>query len=144
MPDPDVIPMSSLSLSAARRVADAAVAAAGQHGVAVCIAVTDPSGEPIVTVRMDGAPRLSAGIARNKAYTVAAFNGLPTHVWWPAIADDPALVHGLTHTPGLVVFGGGVAVTLDGEMVGAVGVSGGSTDQDRAIAEAAATALPSR
>ena len=134
----DVVPMNSLSLSAAQRVAQAAVAAAGSHGVAVCVAVSDPSGEPIVTMRMDGAPRLSAEIARNKAYTVASFNGLPTHLWWPVIADDPALVHGITHTPRLVIFGGGVPVRIDGGLVGAVGVSGGSTEQDRAIAETAA------
>jgi glc operon protein GlcG len=109
--------------------------------VTVCIAVSDPSGEPIVTVRMDGAPRLSAEIARNKAYTVASFNGLPTHVWWQAIADEPALVHGITHTPRLIVFAGGVPVLVDGALVGAVGVSGGSADQDRAIAEAAAATL---
>lgn len=138
MPDTDVVPMNSLSLSAAQRVADAAVAAARSHGVAACVAVSDPSGEAIVTVRMDGAPRLSAEIARNKAYTVASFNGLPTHVWWPVIADDPALVHGITHTPRLVIFGGGAPIRIDGALVGAVGVSGGSTEQDRAIAEAAA------
>ena len=138
MPDTDLVPMNSLSLIAAQRVVEAAISAARSHGIAACIAVSDPSGEPIVTVRMDGAPRLSAEIARNKAYSVASFNGLPTHVWWPVIADDPALVHGITHTPRLVIFGGGAPIRIDGALVGAVGVSGGSTDQDRAIAEAAA------
>ncbi|MEP7114338.1 MAG: heme-binding protein [Ilumatobacteraceae bacterium] len=141
MSETDVIPMNALSLSAAQRVVEAAIAAARSHGVAACIAVSDPSGEPIVTARMDGAPRLSAEIARNKAYSVASFNGLPTHVWWSAIADDPALMHGITHTPRLVVFGGGVPVRIDGALVGAVGVSGGSTEQDQAIADAAAEAL---
>ena len=141
MSNPDVIPSSSLSLAAAQRIVLAGIASATSHGVAVCITVSDPAGEPIATARMDGAPRLSAEIARNKAYTVAAFKGLPTHAWWPAIADDPALVHGITHTPRLVVFGGGVPVLVGGELVGAVGVSGGSTDQDRAIAEAAAAIL---
>ena len=141
MQESDVIPMKALTLSAAQRIVDAAVSAARALGVAVCVAVSDPSGEPIVTVRMDGAPRLSAGIARNKAYSVAAFNGLPTHMWWPAIADDPALVHGVTQTPRLVIFGGGVGVQFDGVLVGAVGVSGGSSDQDRAIAEAASLAI---
>jgi glc operon protein GlcG len=143
MPDTDLVPMSALSLSAAQRMVEAAIAASRSHGVTACIAVCDPSGEPIVTVRMDGAPRLSAEIARNKAYSVASFNGLPTHLWWPAIADDPALVHGLTHTPRLVVFGGGVPVRVGGALVGAVGVSGGSAEQDQAIAESAADALGS-
>ncbi len=141
MSDTDLIPMNSLSLSAAQRITDAAISAAQSHGVSACIVVSDPAGEPIVTIRMDGAPRLSADIARNKAYTVASFNGLPTHVWWQAIADDPSLVHGITHTPRLIVFGGGSPVRIDGALVGAVGVSGGSAEQDRAIAEAAAAAV---
>ena len=142
--EPDVIPMNALSLSAAQRIVEAAISAARSHGVAACIAVSDPAGEPIVTARMDGAPRLSAEIARNKAYTVASFKGLPTHVWWPVIADDPALVHGITHTPRLVIFGGGIPVQVDGALVGAVGVSGGSSEQDRDIAEAAASAIGPR
>ncbi len=141
MPDTDVIPANVLSLSAAQRVADAAIAAALTQGVSVCIAVCDPSGEPIVTVRMDGAPRLSAGVALNKAYTVASFNGMPTHAWWPLLADDPALVHGFTETPRLVIFAGGVPVRVNGGVVGAVGVSGGSSAQDRAIAEAGVESL---
>ena len=141
MPDTDVIPASVLSLSAAQRVADAAIAAALAQGVSACIAVCDPSGEPIITARMDGAPRLSAGVALNKAYTVASFNGLPTHAWWPLLADDPALVHGFTETPRLVIFAGGVPVRINGEVVGAVGVSGGSSAQDRAIAEAGVASL---
>ena len=82
-------------------------------------------------------------VARNKAYTVASFNGMPTHAWWPLLADDPALVHGFTETPRLVVFAGGVPVRVDGAVVGAVGVSGGSSEQDRAIAEAGVDSLAS-
>jgi glc operon protein GlcG len=140
MPDADVVPMNSLSLSAAQRVAGAALAAAQDKGVTACIAVCNPAGDPIITLRMDGAPRFSADIALNKAYTVASFNGMPTHEWWPALADDPALVHGFTHTERLIVFPGGVPVRIDGALVGTVGVSGGSTQQDRDIAEAGAAA----
>lgn len=141
MAEDDLIPMSTLSLAAARRIADAAVAAARERSVTVCIAVSDVSGEPIVTMRMDGAPRLSADVARDKAYTVTAFGGMPTDRWWPAIADDPALVHGFIKTKQLIVFGGGVPVKVDGQFVGAVGVSGGSTDQDGEIAAAGAAAI---
>jgi uncharacterized protein GlcG (DUF336 family) len=143
MPSTDVIPANVLSLEAARRVAGAAVAAALAQGISICVAVCDTSGEPIITERMDGAPRLCAGVALNKAYTVASFNGMPTHAWWPLLADDPALVHGFTQTPRLVVFAGGVPVRIDGALVGAVGVSGGSSEQDRAIAEAGVASLVS-
>jgi glc operon protein GlcG len=141
MPHTDVIPMNCLSLRAAQRVAHAAIAAAGSKDVAACIAICDPAGVAIVTLRMDGAPRLSAEIALNKAYTVAVFNGMPTHKWWPLLADDPALVHGFTQTERLVVFAGGVPILVDGEVVGAIGASGGSTEEDREIAEAGAAAV---
>ncbi|MBK5333994.1 MAG: heme-binding protein [Ilumatobacteraceae bacterium] len=141
MPHPDVVAMNTLSMWAAQRIADAAIAAASSGDVAACIAVCDPSGAAIITVRMDGAPRLSAEVALNKAYSVAAFNGMPTDKWWPLLADDPALVHGFTHTDRLVVFAGGVPVLVDGEVVGAVGVSGGSAEQDRQIAQAGADAV---
>ena len=137
----DVIPMNSLSLSAAQRAADAAVVSAKSKGAAVCIAVCDPAGAPIVTLRMDGAPRLTAEIALNKAYSVAMFNGLPTQKWWSSLADDPALVHGIPQTQRLVVFGGGVPVRIGGAVVGAVGVSGGSTEQDCEIAADGASAV---
>jgi glc operon protein GlcG len=141
MSDSDVVPMNALSLSAAQRVVEAAVSAARSKDIAACIAVCDPSGAAIVTIRMDGAPRLIAEVALNKAYTVAAFNGMPTDKWWPLLADDPALVHGFTHTDRLVVFAGGVPVLVNGEVVGAVGVSGGSSEQDRQIALAGADAV---
>ncbi len=131
----------TLSLDGARRVLDAALAAAGDMGVAFCIAVTDPSGEPLVTARMDGAPRLSAGIAADKAYSVAGFGGLSTDQWWDIVKDDGPLLHGLTQTPRLTIFGGGVGIFSDGELVGAIGVSGGSAEQDAEVAEAAAAVV---
>ena len=141
MSDSDIVPMNALSLSAAQRVAEAAISSARSKGIAACIAVCDPSGAAIDTIRMDGAPRLTAEVALNKAYTVAAFNGMPTDKWWPLLADDPALMHGFTHTDRLVVFAGGVPVLVDGQVVGAVGVSGGSSDEDRQIAQAGADAV---
>jgi glc operon protein GlcG len=137
----DLVVASSLSLDAARRVVAAAEAKAVEMGFAVCVCVSDTCGEPIVRVRMDGAPRLSAGISENKAWTVTQFNGMPTHAWWPVIKDDPMLVQGLTLTPRFIVFGGGVGVFVDGALVGAVGVSGGTADQDQAVAEAGAASV---
>ncbi len=119
----------------------ACLAEAGALGVAVCIAVTDNSGHLLHFVRMDGAPLLSASIAQDKAYSVAAFNGLPTDAWWGLIEKDDALVHGIVKTDRLIVFGGGRPCLVDGELVGAVGVSGGSADQDVAVATAGAEIL---
>jgi glc operon protein GlcG len=131
----------SISLEGARRVMDAAIAKATEMGIDACISVCDPGGHAVITVRMDGAPLLSVDIAANKAYTVVAFKGMPTHLWWGGIKDDPSLVHGITKTDRFIIFGGGIPLKVKKKLVGAVGVSGGSAEQDQAIAEAASAAL---
>ena len=73
MSDTDVVPMNALSLSAAQRDSEAAISAARSKDIAACVAVCDPSGAAIVTIRMDGSPRLSAEVALNKAYSVAEY-----------------------------------------------------------------------
>lgn len=130
-----------LTFDGARNVLDAALAHAEAMGKQFCIAVTDTSGEPLITARMDGAPRLSVGIAANKAFTVAGFGGMASGQWWEVIKDEPALLHGITHTPRLIVFGGGVGVFSAGQLVGAIGVSGGSAEEDTEVAEAGAAAV---
>lgn len=137
----DFIESRSIGLAAAQRVLDAAVADAASKGQAMCLAIADPSGLPVLTARMDGAPRLSAQIAQDKAYSVASFGGLPTDAWWDVIKDEPALVHGLTQTDRLTIFGGGLPLLADGQLVGAIGVSGGSAEEDRQVAAAGAAAL---
>ncbi len=140
-PVSDTIEQATISVEAAQRVLAAALAEAQRSGLAMCVAVSGLAGDLKAFARMDGAPPLSARIAMDKAYTVAAF-GLPTHAWWDLIKDEPALVHGITKTERLVIFGGGVLLVLDGQRVGAVGVSGGSAEEDRRVAEAGAAALP--
>jgi glc operon protein GlcG len=136
----DLIDARTVSYSAANRVLDAAVREANSLGVPVCIAVSDRAGHLVAYARMDGAPLLSGEIAQDKAYTVAAF-GLPTHEWFELIKDELSLLHGIVKTDRLIIFGGGVPIRADNDLVGAVGVSGGSADQDRRIAEAGAAAI---
>jgi glc operon protein GlcG len=131
----------SISLDGARRVMDAAIAKATELGLDACISVCDPAGHAVISVRMDGAPLLSVGLASNKAYTVIAFKGMPTHLWWGALKDEPSLVHGITKTDRFIIFGGGIPLRVKKKLVGAIGVSGGSAEQDQVIAEAAAGAL---
>ena len=131
----------SLTAAGAQRALDAAAAHARDIGVAACIAVTDRAGHLLAFLRMDGAPVLSIRLAQDKAYSVAAFTGLPTHEWYGLLEDEPALLHGIVKTPRLTIFGGGVPVLVDGALAGAVGASGGSAEQDRAVAEAGAAGL---
>jgi uncharacterized protein GlcG (DUF336 family) len=85
---------------------------------------------------MDGAPLLSVEIAQNKAYTAAAF-GLATHAWFDFIKGDEPLRLGIVHTERLVTFGGGFPIVVDGEVIGAIGVSGGHYTDDMKVAQAA-------
>jgi len=130
----------SIDLATAQKAIAAAAKKASEIGLKMCIAVSDESGDLKAFERMDGAPRLSIDIAKDKAYTAASY-GLATHVWWDFIKDDPPLLHGITHTPRLVIFGGGFPIVLEGETVGAIGVSGGHYTQDMECARAALAAV---
>ena len=140
MTDPLTATTTTLTLAGARLAIDAAATRASERGEPVCISVCDIAGNQIAFVRMDGAPLLSASIAADKAYTVAAF-GPDTRDWWNLIKDEPALLAGIVKTDRLVVFGGGVAVHVDGTKVGAIGVSGSTSEGDHEIASAGAAAV---
>ncbi|ODT89741.1 heme-binding protein [Phenylobacterium sp. SCN 70-31] len=131
-----VVTKASITAEAAQALVAAAEAKAREIGVPMCIAVVDESGVLKAFSRMDGAALLSVGIAQDKAYTAVSF-GIPTHGWHDFIKDDPPLLHGIVHTPRLVVFGGGYPVQHEGAVVGGIGVSGGHYHQDMQVAEAA-------
>ncbi|MDA4107084.1 GlcG/HbpS family heme-binding protein [Mycolicibacterium holsaticum] len=130
-----------ITLAGATRALNAAMEHAAAIDVPVCVAVADRGANLISFARMDGAPMLSARIAQDKSYSVVAFNGLPTRDWWDLLKDDPALLHGIVKTDRLTVFGGGVAIVDGDQVVGAVGISGGTAEQDHEIAEAGARAV---
>lgn len=114
----------------------AAVAKADSCGQRSAICIVDAAGELKAFRRMDGAAKLAVQISQDKAYTAVAF-GMPTHAWHDFIKDDPPLRDGIVHTARLVVFGGGYPITVDGEIIGGIGVSGGHYSQDMEVAQAA-------
>jgi len=131
---------SSISLATAEKLLEAAKKKATELGVPMVIAVTDESGVLKAFCRMDKAALLSVDIAKDKAYTAISF-GMASHQWFEFIKNDPPLLHGIVKTDRLVVFGGGYPITIDGEVVGGIGVSGGHYEQDMQVAEAALAAL---
>jgi uncharacterized protein GlcG (DUF336 family) len=131
---------ASITQKAAEILLEAGAKHALEIKVPMVIAVVDESGVLKAFRRMDGAALLSVDIAINKAYTAVSF-GIPTHGWHDFIKDDAPLLHGIVHTPRLVVFGGGYPVNIGGQIAGAIGVSGGHYDQDMKVAEAALAAL---
>jgi glc operon protein GlcG len=139
--DTDFIMAPTVRLAAAQRAVGAAVAEAERLAVDVCIAAADSAGHLLAFARMDRAPLLCVQLAQDKAYSVSSFGGLPTDEWWRLLESEPALLHGIVKTDRLVVFGGGVPLVSEGRTVGAIGVSGGSSEQDVRIAEAGAAAV---
>ena len=123
-----------------KRMLDAAIDMSKEMKKAMCIAITNEAGQLKAFHAMDGAPHLSIEISQNKAYTASGF-GIATHTWWDFIKNDPPLLHSITHTPRLVTFGGGYPIMENGQLIGAIGVSGGHYSEDMEVARAALDAI---
>ena len=136
-----VTSQGTVSLEDARRVIAAGEERAEEIGQPQNIAVVDAGGNLVSHIRMDGAWIGSVDIAINKAFTARAFD-LPT-ADLAAESKPGGQYYGIqeSNKGRVIIFAGGVPLKRDGEVVGAVGVSGGDGDQDTAVAEAAAAAF---
>ena len=134
--------MSAITLSAATTVVDAAAAKAREIGQPMNIAVVDDGGHLVAFARMDGAIKASVDISIRKARTSILMNA-PTSALMPLVQPGAEL-YGLEQlSGGMVIFGGGILL-IDGDVViGAIGVSAGSVEQDISVAEAGVAALGS-
>lgn len=130
----------SIASTAAARAADAALARGAERGAAVAAAVVDHGGHLLAMLRADGAFTASLDIARDKAWTAATF-GMSTDRLCALVGGHEVLRDGIARRPGVVLFGGGAPILEEGRLIGAIGVSGGSEDDDRACAEAGIKAL---
>ena len=126
---------------AAREIIAAAVQKAEEIGQPMNIAVMDAGMNLVAFERMNGAWVLSIDIALGKAFT-AAGRGLSTRdIGEMAQPGQPLFGVNTTNGGRVVVFAGGLPLVRDGEVVGAVGVSGGSVDQDEEVAQAGVDAF---
>jgi uncharacterized protein GlcG (DUF336 family) len=130
------IPM--LKLADARRIIDAAEKKALEIGQPMNIAVVDEGANLISHIRMDNAWIGSINIAINKAFTARAFN-----ISTKALAENSQPgdqfygIHVSNHDR-VMIFAGGIPLKRNGKVVGAIGVSGGSGEQDHSVAQAGA------
>lgn len=129
----------ALTLAGARIITDAAQAEADKRGLKVTIVVVDPAGVPIALRRMDDAPLPGPEIATGKAQTAARF-GNPTAVFEQRLQKEGQLRY-LTFPGAMIASEGGVPIKRDGKTVGAVGVSGATSQEDGLIAAAGIAAL---
>lgn len=125
-----------LSQSDARRLIQGARNKADEIGVPMCIAIVDESGNLIAFERMDGGKVTSITIAQDKAFTAAAARKA-THEYNAACVPGN-LAFGIHTALGgrLCVVGGGLPVYVDGEVVGGIGLSSGTPQQDMQCAQA--------
>jgi ATP:cob(I)alamin adenosyltransferase len=130
----------ALNLNDCDRMIGAGIRRANEIGVPMVLSVVDPSGDVIETRRMDDALKVSIELAPHKAFTAAALR-MPTHEL-AALSQPGEPLFGIDiNMPRLTLVGGGYPLKQNGELVGAVGVSGGSVGQDQDVALVMVAAL---
>src|SRR5262250_3347279 len=133
--------MSAVKLEDARRVITAAEKKAKEIGQPMNIAVADEGGNIVAHARMDDAWIGSIDIAHKKAYTSRAFDIETKELAKHAQSGGEFFGIHASNDGKIMIFAGGVPSKRDGKVVGAIGVSGGSGDQDHAVAEAGSKAF---
>jgi uncharacterized protein GlcG (DUF336 family) len=114
-----------------------AAAEALKNNINISFCVVDSSGVLKYFSRMDNAPLISIDIARKKAVTAIGFGMSTGEPWHNFIKDDPILNDGVNNIKDFILLGGGMPILSDGEMIGAIGVSGGHYKQDELCCNAA-------
>ena len=139
-----MLTITRLDITDARVLIAGATARAAEIGVPMCIAITDESGQLVAFERMDGGKVTSTTIAIDKAFTAAAARKA-THEYGTA-SQPGAPAYGIASAIGgrLMVVGGGLPVTVNGAVVGGIGVSSGTPAQDQVVAQAGIDAYLNR
>ncbi|WP_338991442.1 GlcG/HbpS family heme-binding protein [Fusobacterium polymorphum] len=130
---------NNLSLEKARKIIRAGEKKAKEMNLPAVFAIVNSEGNLIIEERMDNAILVSIDVAYKKAYTAAALK-LNTEDL-TALVQPGAMFYGLQSDPKYIVFGGGMLLKVDGKIIGAVGVSGGSAQEDMEIARACVKAF---
>jgi len=132
---------SMVTLADARKVIAAAERQAREIGQPMNIAVADEGGNLVAHVRMDGAWLGSIDISINKAFTARAFDISTKELAQHSQSGGQFFGIHVSNHGRVMIFAGGVPLRRAGRVVGAVGVSGGSGEQDQSVAEAGAKAF---
>lgn len=123
----------NIALEAARKILEAGIRDAQGRNLAMAVAVVDTAGNLVAFGRVDGTQTASLGIAIEKAKTAVAFRR-STKVFEDAVAGGRNAILAL---PGIMPIEGGLLILQDNRIVGAVGVSGGTAQEDGQVAAAA-------
>ncbi|MGX9134375.1 GlcG/HbpS family heme-binding protein [Rummeliibacillus sp. JY-2-4R] len=129
--------MSQINLELAKKIIESAEKEANKIKVPMVISIVDEGGNFIICHRMDNALLVSVDIAQNKAWTSVAMKMPTADLAQAAGAGKELYGINTTNNGRVVVFGGGIPLRKDGQIIGAVGVSGGSVEQDIRVAQSA-------
>jgi uncharacterized protein GlcG (DUF336 family) len=135
----NTITKQSINYEAATKMVAAAITKAVELGCRQNAAVVDIGGRLVAFGSMDGALILGIEGCQRKAFT--SLFGVGTEDLYAALKDDPSLVHGLSHFTNATFVGGGLPIIIDGEVVGGIGVGGGTVEEDVACSQAGIDAL---
>lgn len=130
----------TITLAAAKALAEAALAAAHERGLAIGVCVADAEGATVALLRVDGVGAPIVEFCSEKAYT-SAVTGATTRDFHAHMASSPSLQMGMTGRRKFLVWGGGLPIRDGDAIIGGIGISGGSEDQDIEVATAALAAL---
>ena len=133
--------VESVNLEDARRIIAAAEKKAAEIGQPMNIAVADAGGNLVAHVRMDGAWLGSVDISIKKAFTSRAFDIATKDLAEHSQSGKQFFGIHASNDGKIMIFAGGIPLKQNGKVIGTIGVSGGSGEQDHAVAEAGAAAL---
>ena len=132
---------ATITLAEAKRMLFAAEAKAASLGIAYNIAIVDAGGHLVAFVRQDGALIGSIDLAIDKAMTARFFDKTTSELATLAQSGRPLFGIQESNAGKIVIFGGGLPIVWEGNIVGAVGASAGTVEQDIEVADAAIAAL---
>lgn len=137
----DVRNLNSITLEAAKKMGVEALKKATEINVPVVFSVVDNGGNLLYLERMDKAFVTSIDIAINKAFTAWALKKGTNEISEDVLPGQSLYGLNTTNNCRIITFGGGFPIVINGEIVGAVGVSGGTVEEDMFIAKAGLSAL---
>jgi len=132
-----VITIKRLSIDDARVLIEGAEEKSREIGVPMCSAVTDEAGNLIAFTRMDGAKISSISIAMDKAFTGAAAKKGTHEYNQLAVPGKPTFGIHVTNQGRFSIIGGGLPIIINDEVVGGIGISGGTAEEDQIVAQGA-------
>ena len=133
---------TSVNHDTARKVVAAAIADARKQNLPMAVAVVDNAGQLVAFERMDNTQTASVQVSQDKAQSAAMYRR-PTKVFQDVVAAGGVGLRVLT-LRGATAVEGGVPLVVDGKIIGAIGVSGGTSDQDGVVAKAGVDALAAK